>query len=106
MLNNKEDANVGDTVFLTPRSKQAPRICYGRYAVTVTSLADWPYVTVQLNGAAHNIHRDNINKSASKVGKTRSDGDGVGGGSDHSEPQTLPPGVTRTFPTHEEPPLF
>lgn len=79
MLHDKDEVRPGDLVFLTPRTKQAPRICYGRPPATVISVIGWPYVTLMVRGVSgeQTIHRDNINKTAAKTGKTKGQGDGV-----------------------------
>lgn len=76
MLHNRDDVQVGDRVYLVPKTKQAPPICYTRRApVSVVSLDRWPYVQVQVGALIYNIHRDNISKHKPKHHVAKGEGD-------------------------------
>lgn len=105
MLHNKDDVAPGDGVFLTPRTKQAPRICYSRPPATVISTDPWPYVTVAIMGVAGetDIHKDNINKRQTKTHASKGEGDGV---QEHEAAATLPADQGRDHDGWQEPTLL
>jgi hypothetical protein len=52
----------GDTVWLTPKTRTCPRICWQRPRCTVVAVG-YPYVEVKAGRTVHRIHVDNIRRS-------------------------------------------
>lgn len=65
-MNSKTDAEIGQLVYLAPKTKTAPRECYLGLAAELVSTDDWPYVYVAVNiqssGGANTlrVHRLNV----------------------------------------------
>lgn len=49
----------GRRVWLDARTIAAPAICYSWPAATITGTR-WPYVLVDVDGQAHEVHHDNV----------------------------------------------
>lgn len=56
------DLRKDERVFLFPKTRTAPSICYLRPAATVLEKPTWAYVTVLVDGEAEprSIHVDNV----------------------------------------------
>ncbi len=81
-MNNKDDAEIGQTVHLRPTTKTAPTECYLRLRVELISVAAWPMCAVWVrrpgqNGYEINVHRDNIGLHAHDSKLKKTDGDGT-----------------------------
>jgi hypothetical protein len=82
---NKEDAEIGQTVYPRAFTKQAPRECYLGLAAVLVSVDEWPMVIVRIfddpdqpRGREIKLHRDNVGLHRKTV-KREKDGDRVGG---------------------------
>lgn len=47
-MNEKTEAEIGQTVYLRPSTKAAPDECYRRLAAVLVSYDKWPYVQVRV----------------------------------------------------------
>jgi hypothetical protein len=56
------DLRPGDVVWLVPRTIGAPGITYKQLRGVVTAVGE-PYLTVDVAGELHEIHRDNLRRS-------------------------------------------
>lgn len=87
---NQEDAELGQSVWLRPATKQAPPECYRRLAAVLVSYDKWPMVLVRVFptselrpgynpdiGKEMLVHRDNVGLNP-KVIKREKGGDMVG----------------------------
>ncbi len=78
-MNNKEDAEVGQLVYLRPATKTASIWCHQRREARILSYDEWPIVKVGIGNAVDyreiRVHRMDIalNKARTKV--DRSEGD-------------------------------
>lgn len=60
-MNAQTDAEIGDTVYLKPTTRTAPRECYLGLAVRLLSVEFWPRVDVLLPDGRHMVlHRLNV----------------------------------------------
>lgn len=72
---NKDDAEMGQVVFLRPQTKLAPRECHLRLAAEILDMAQWPIVYVKTEtGKYLSVHRDNIGLHPPVVKKKQGDG--------------------------------
>lgn len=83
-MNEQQDAEIGQSVWLRPHTKQAPAECYARLAAVIVSYRDWPMVRVRVfdkkdpeEGREIRVHRDNIGLNPKTVKKDKG-GDMVG----------------------------
>jgi hypothetical protein len=78
-MNNKEDAEIGQVVYLRPATKTASLWCHQRREARIVSYDEWPIVKVGIGAAVDyqviRVHRMDIalNKARTKV--DRSEGD-------------------------------
>lgn len=76
---NKDDREIGETVWLRPQTKQAPRECYQRLAAVLRSVDAWPLVEVWITVLNKSlvVHRDNVSlRPPTITGKKEKGGDG------------------------------
>lgn len=85
-MNDKGEAEIGQTVYLRPQTKQAPTVCYQRLAAVVVSYDAWPYVLVRVfdqpgneRGRETQIHRLNIGLHRKTTATDKTGGDSVQG---------------------------
>jgi hypothetical protein len=62
------DLRVGEIIWLTPKTKTAPRICWQQPQAEILSI-ELGYVTVKIGAEEHRVHRDNIRRTDPETGK-------------------------------------
>lgn len=108
VVNAKTDAEIGQTIYLKPTTKTAPRECYSGAAVRLVSVADWPFVSVWLPDEKREIKIHRLNAVLHPPGFTlKKEGDGANAGTPAvTAKPAFPPHKPLSSGDYEEPMLF